>query len=811
MTINSNAVASKAYSVTSNNGNYTYNNFRSIFGEQVTSYTLGSQVTAIGQYAFHSCTGMTQLTINGNVTSIGERAIYKCTGLTSVSLPNSITTIGTSAFYGCSGLASVNIPTSATSIGDWAFNGTSIASATIPSGVTTLGDGAFNNCANLTSVTINSNAVASKAYSVTSNNGNYTYNNFRSIFGEQVTSYTLGSQVTAIGQYAFHSCTGMTQLTINGNVTSIGNKAFYGCMGLTSVTLNNNNMVSANYTESSNFKTIFGSQVTNYTLGSNVTAIGPYAFNGSTALTQVTFNGNLTTIGENAFSGCTGLTQITIPATVTTIGANAFSGCSTLATVTINSHAVASTNYSLSDNLKTMFGAQVTKYVFGPNVTAIGQYAFRGSFRITEVTFLGPVSSMGDNAFSGCNVNKVNILSSNLAAWCTCDFANQYANPLSSGCRLYLDYDNVTSITIPNTVNYIGNYAFYRCSNVTSFTIPESVNIIGNYALSCSNLTQLTVNRTTPPFVANANTFANVPTDIPLYVPMGAQNIYRNTQHWSRFTNVLPATTFPATTHDMPYAIGLDSHPVGWGRYTGYVFGTTGSPTYGAVLAESTNCWKYGAVNSVFNGAHAYTELGGNNHTYNWLVSPAVRIGETYSDNAFLTIKVALTRQSGNQVAVTPGQQQSQTFGIYYTTDEGASWYCLEHFGPDGNKFESIPAAGRTYSYNLDHLRGQTVRFGFYGSCISSTDALNRIHIKDFLVKAHNVSAAPNAVAVSEVAGHSAKVSWTPNNAAAKLGCVCDQRNSVGRHHRGADASQLQRPIRKGYGPNRRHHHRLGV
>ena len=224
------------------------------------------------------------------VTRIGSYAFKNCTGLTSVSLPNSVTTIGESAFDGCSGLASVNIPTSATSIGQYAFYGTGISSATIPSGVTTLGDYAFKDCNNLTSVTINSNAVASKAYSVTSNYGIYTYNNFRSIFGAQVTSYTFGANVTAIGKYALYGCSNMTQLTFNGNnLTTIGDRAFYGCTGLTSVTLPN----------------------------------------------------SITTIGYRAFSGCTGLTSVTIPSGVTTLGDSAFDGCNNLTSVTINSNAVA--------------------------------------------------------------------------------------------------------------------------------------------------------------------------------------------------------------------------------------------------------------------------------------------------------------------------------------------------------------------------------------------------------------------------------------------------------------------------------------
>ena len=52
----------------------------------------------------------------------------------------------------------------------------------------------------------------------------------------------------------------------------------------------------------------------------------------------------------------------------------------------------------------------------------------------------------------------------------------------------------VTSITIPDSVTTIGNYAFYKCSGLTSLTIPDSVTTIGNYAFyNCWGLTSLTI------------------------------------------------------------------------------------------------------------------------------------------------------------------------------------------------------------------------------------------------------------------------------------------------------------------------------
>lgn len=82
----------------------------------------GQAVTAIGAGAFEG-SNITSVSIPSGVTKIGQTSFSDCKKLTSVSLPSTLTSIGDCAFDGCSSLSSVTIPNSVTNIGDSAFDG----------------------------------------------------------------------------------------------------------------------------------------------------------------------------------------------------------------------------------------------------------------------------------------------------------------------------------------------------------------------------------------------------------------------------------------------------------------------------------------------------------------------------------------------------------------------------------------------------------------------------------------------------------------------------------------------------------------
>ncbi len=214
-------------------GNYTIpNNVTSIGADafyyctNLTSVTIGNNVTNIGVLAFYFCKRLTSVTVGNGVTNIGGQMFQGCSSLTNITIPNGVTSIGGQAFYYCTSLTSVTIPNSVTSIGDYAFDSCGLTSVMIPNSITSIGSGGFSDCGKLTNITV---AASNPAYSslngVLFDKAQATLIQFP---GGLSGSYTVPSNVTSIGDYAFGSCF-LKSITIPKSVTNIGERAFAYC------------------------------------------------------------------------------------------------------------------------------------------------------------------------------------------------------------------------------------------------------------------------------------------------------------------------------------------------------------------------------------------------------------------------------------------------------------------------------------------------------------------------------------------------------------------------------------------------------
>ena len=77
--------------------------------QDLTSVTIGNDITTIGDYAFIGCQKLASLTIGTGVTTIGTNAFDHCDALTEVTLPAGVASIGDQCFKNCVNLQRVNI------------------------------------------------------------------------------------------------------------------------------------------------------------------------------------------------------------------------------------------------------------------------------------------------------------------------------------------------------------------------------------------------------------------------------------------------------------------------------------------------------------------------------------------------------------------------------------------------------------------------------------------------------------------------------------------------------------------------------
>ena len=98
--------------------------------------------------------------------------------------------------------------------------------------------------------------------------------------------------------------------------------------------------------------------------------------------------------------------------------------------------------------------------------------------------------------------------------------------------------DSVRTVSLPNTLQRIGSYAFYYCRNITSLTIPESVTEVGQYMLSsCDNLKEVHLKSKTPPTCLGN---LSGPSKLIVYVPNDpdAESVSKPTFHKYRTADV---------------------------------------------------------------------------------------------------------------------------------------------------------------------------------------------------------------------------------------------------------------------------------
>jgi len=221
-----------------------------------------------------------------------------------------------------------------------------------------------------------------------------------------------------------------TTINIPSTVTNIDEQAFLYCSALTTLEVNSqtyyftdsNGVLYSNPSGGTTFDILsFVPPAVNssYTIPTNVTSIGNYAFYQNTSLNSVSIPSGVTSIGNYAFYGCTNLASVTIPSTVTTIGIGAFANCTSLNNLSLQPDSTTSNITSIGNftfygctSLESSSESSSESITIPPDVTTLNSCLFKQS-QISSLIIGGLISSFANQALAGIvNDNGNNTLDS---------------------------------------------------------------------------------------------------------------------------------------------------------------------------------------------------------------------------------------------------------------------------------------------------------------------------------------------------------------------------------------------------------------
>ncbi len=237
----------------------------------------------------------------------------------------------------------------------------------------------------------------------------------------------------------------------------------------------------------------------NVIIPSSVRVIENGAFSGCTALKEVIIitddvDMRFTTIEKGAFYGCTALEDINIPNSLTTLGDDAFYGCTSLDFAEYKDGFYIGNNtnpYLVFIKAKT---ARAYDIELHSDTRFINDFAFANCEQLKSVTLYGGIVSYGKDAFSGCVLlNKVNYFG-NFENWCRATFSSETSNPLNKGAELFMEGTLATTVTVPNNIEEINDFAFIGCTSIKEVSLPEGLTKIGKRAFErLANLEKITL------------------------------------------------------------------------------------------------------------------------------------------------------------------------------------------------------------------------------------------------------------------------------------------------------------------------------
>lgn len=310
--------------------------------------------------------------------------------------------------------------------------------------------------------------------------------------------YTVPEGVSEVGELCFNGDTTMKKIIIPDSVERICSGAFAGCSGLVEVEMAD----SVKYIGSHAF---YGcSMLEKIRLSNAIEVIEPFCFNYCTVLETVEIPAGVKSVGSEAFGYCYALSEIEIPASVEEIDSKAFYYCIALRDVEFES---GSKLVSIGENAFD-YCISLKKIALPSGLSEIRANCFSNCMALDDISIPSSVKRIGafalnytpwyelndddylivgDGVLIKCSVNAkyVSLDGKGIKAIGGGAFWNDAAAlGMSSSAYGYKYADQLKTIAIPEGVTVIDDYAFYYCMSLTSVTLPSTLEYVGDEAFN---------------------------------------------------------------------------------------------------------------------------------------------------------------------------------------------------------------------------------------------------------------------------------------------------------------------------------------
>lgn len=445
------------------------------YGKKILYVEVEDTVTSLGSYTFAGLDKLIDVKLSAALVGIPAFAFAECGGLVDIEIPASVTEFGEGAFVDCDALEEVIIEDGSvlTVVGKDAFNGCKyLEDINLPDGVSAICESAFEGCKNLEVLNVTDN--------ITTFGRNAIKNTDIELTDEKGASYLkVGENAYAILVSIHVKTLEEGTLTVNKGTVIIPELVLLGYTSkaterIKSIVVEAENTV---YSAIGNCiikdgTVIMGIETSTIPEDASVTAIGKYAFYQCEGLVSVTIPSNITTIAAEAFYGAEDLKTVVMANSVSEIGEKAFAFCDKLESVTLSTglDTIGTSVFAACTSLKSI--------IIPYGITSVATSAFEGCSDLKTVIFPASVERIEEKAFMGCGFEVLGLPN-------TIKYVGDYA---------FATCESVETLDLPDSAEYIGEGAFAGCTALTAIEIPATIGYIGKAVFyGCAGLETVSV------------------------------------------------------------------------------------------------------------------------------------------------------------------------------------------------------------------------------------------------------------------------------------------------------------------------------